>query len=102
MARNYRSEILTWQDANTYLGNKRERPLPNCSNLRIERVTTMLGKSGKPELTGEIVVRLHGNIIVRWNDKESPIEFPYKGMYVNSPTTKRHRVAFGGPWKVEV
>ena len=99
MARKYTSEILTWESADKYLGTKKERPLPHCASLRIERLTTMLGKSGLPEYTGEIVIRLHGNTIVRFEQGKDP-EFPYKGRFENSPTTKRHRSAFGGPWKV--
>ena len=100
MARNYESKILTYEQADIYLGNKKERPLPHCNNLRIRRVTTMLGTSGLPELTGEIVVTLHGNIIVVWRCAGKEAEFPYRGMYKNTITTKRHRSAFGGPWKV--
>lgn len=100
MARNYESKILTYEQADSYLGNKKERPLPHCDNLRICRITTMLGTSGLPEFTGEIVVKLHGFTIVYWRDANSVAEFPYRGQWQNSPTTKRHRLAFGGPWKV--
>lgn len=99
MASKYTSEIRTWESADKYLGTKKERPLPYCDALRIERITTMLGNSGLPEYTGEIVVRLHGNIIVLFEHGKEP-EFPYKGQFKNSPTTKRHRSAFGGPWRV--
>ena len=98
MARQYTSEIVTREDADKYLGNKRERPLPRCANLRIGRVRTML-EGPNPVYTEEIVVQLHGHIIVHW-DKDGNKTFPYKGMHLNSPTTKRHRSAFGGPWKV--
>lgn len=98
MARNYKSGILTYEQATAYLGSKKERPLPNCSSLRIERITTML-EGPEPTLTGEIVVKLHGHVIVLW-DKDGNKTFPYTGMYKNTITTKRHRSAFGGPWKV--
>ena len=98
MARKYTSEIVTREDADKYLGNKRERPLPRCDSLRISRISTML-EGPFPVYTGEIVVRLHGHIIVHW-DKDGNKTFPYNGLYLNSPTTKRHRYAFGGPWKV--
>lgn len=100
MASQYTSKILTYADADTFLGSKKERPLPRCSNLRISRVTTMLGKTGLPEFTGEIVVKLHGFTIVYWRDANHVAEFPFRGQWQNSPTTKRHRSAFGGPWKV--
>ena len=98
MARYYTSEIQNWESADKYLGTKKERPLPFCDNLRIRRITTML-LSDYPTETGEIVITLHGNIIVVFN-KGMETKFPYRGSYENSPTTKRHRSAFGGPLKV--
>jgi len=100
MASQYTSKILTYEQADAFLGAKKERPLPRCSDLRISRVTTMLGKSRLPEFTGEIVVKLRGFTIVYWRDANHEAEFPYRGQWQNSPTKKRHRSAFGGPWNV--
>lgn len=91
MPRSYTSEIQTWEAADAYLGPKSERPLPHCANLRIVR---------QGFGTSTISVTLHGNVIVRFPGPGLDKEFPYRGHFENTPTTKRHRSAFGGPWEV--
>lgn len=54
MASNYTSAIQTREDADKYLGGKKERPLPKCDNLRIRRITTMLN-GDRPEYTGDLM-----------------------------------------------
>ena len=101
MTRSYTSAIQSYEDANAYLGSKRERPLPHCSNLRIHKIYTMVakGREGVPTPTDEIVVKLHGNTIVTLRPGEKTFACP--SMYRNSMTTKRHRGAFGGPRKID-
>ena len=95
MPSNYKSEIQTWESADAYLGSKDERPLPHCANLRIRRCP-WVGDAKNPP----ILVTLHGNTIVRFPGPGLDKEFPYHGHFENTLTTKRHRSAFGGPWKV--
>ena len=103
MPSNYKSEIQTWEDADKYLGSKDERPLPHCANLRIGRAREY--SENDDGVTSwkygpAILVTLHGNTIVRFPGPGLDKEFPYRGHFTNFSTTKRHRSAFGGPWKV--
>lgn len=99
MASYYTSDIQTFADASAYLGGKRERPLPRCAKLRMHRIYTMMakGREGVPTPTDEIVVTLYGNVIVTFRPGEKSFACP--SFFRNSMTTKRHRRAFGGPWK---
>lgn len=96
MARSYTSAIQSYEDATAYLGGKRERPLPRCASLRIHRVYTMVAKNrvGVPTPTEEIVVKLHGKTIVTLRPAEKTFACP--SMY-----PRRHRLAFGGPRRID-
>ena len=78
------SLITSFEIAENYLGKKQERISDfQNKNTRIVRETAT-----------SIVVTLHGNIIVRFA-KDSPVSYPYDGMYRNTLTTKRILKSFG-------
>jgi hypothetical protein len=89
MARAYKSSLRTYEDAHRYLGNKEDRPHPDQNSLRVCKIFTMTPERHFAE---EIVVKYHGNVIVKFS--EGNIEFPYRGVYQDSMSTKRHINAF--------
>jgi hypothetical protein len=83
MPTNRYSKIHSYNDAETYLGNKTERPCDfGNKNTRIKR-----------ENSNKIVISLYGNTIIVFNKNEDT-EFPYHGIYENTATTKRIIKAF--------
>lgn len=96
MNRSYTSKASDYASASAYLGDKTERPLPHSKNLRIRRLFSMIPER---HALPEIVVTLHGNVIARFEEGKAP-DWTCESMYRNSLTSKRHRYAMGGPWKV--